>query len=666
MSRERHPKVTGKHLARQAFLYVRQSTLHQAEQNRQSSRRQYALGQRAHSLGWPKAQVTVIDSDIGQSGADRDREGFKMLLAEVSLGNAGIVLGLEVSRLARNSSDWHQLLELCALKNTLILDEDGIYDPKDFNDRLVLGLKGQVSEMELHYLRLRLHGGIVNAARRGELRLPLPTGLVYDPLFRVVLDPDAQVRQTVMELFDTFTRTGSARACVKDFHARGLLFPRRQRQRATRGELVWEKLTCARTLQVLHNPRYAGAFAYGRKPTGRHADGGPSRPVPDEEFSVLLPDHHDGYITWQRYQANRQRLADNARHRSQDQSPAREGAALLQGLAICGRCGGSMTPGYRHSKAGVSIVYRCWAHFQDPSLSACQQVPGNGIDKAIGEWAVELLTPSGLDAALQVQQELEAQVDKTETWLARQLQRAQHEADLARTRFMNTHPDNRMVADLLESEWNVKLSELQQTRSECERRRAELHRQLGDEQRQRIVDLTRDLPQLWNDPNTPNRERKRMLRLLIDDVTITRGEQIELGIRLRGGATHQMTLALPQPGRNAHVTPAEVITAIDTLLEDHCVATVAKLLNQQGLHSGHGKAFTARRVSQLRHQYGLRSRYQRLRQRGLLTRDEMATLFAVSPRTIIRWQQRGLLIGIPFNDRNACLFERPATARHDD
>ena len=261
-----HQKVTASHLGREAYLYVRQSSLRQVFEHRESTRRQYALRERAVALGWPTERIVVIDTDLGLSGADPDREGFQRLVADVGMGRAGIVLGLEVSRLARNSTDWHRLLEICALSETLILDEDGVYDPGDFNDRLLLGLKGTMSEAELHMMRARLRGGLLNAARRGELKVPLPVGLVYDPLDRVVLDPDVQVQNSLRLLFDTFTRTGSARATVKHFRAEKLSFPHRPFGGPHKGELHWKPLRFARVQRALHNPRYAGRFRVRAQP----------------------------------------------------------------------------------------------------------------------------------------------------------------------------------------------------------------------------------------------------------------------------------------------------------------------------------------------------------------------------------------------------------------
>ena len=333
-----HQKVNAGHLKRDAYLYIRQSTIHQVFQNTESTKRQYGLRQRAIALGWPTERVVVIDSDLGQSGASAtDREGFQRLVAEVGMGRAGIVLGLEVSRLARNNCDWHRLLEICALTDTLILDEDGLYDPSLFNDRLLLGLKGTMSEAELHVLRARLQGGIRNKASRGELIMPLPVGLVYDQKGGVILDPDRQVRKTIHAFFQAYERTGSACGVVRFFREQGLLFPRRLRRGSKKGQLLWGSLLHSRALQILHNPRYAGAFVFGRsrtlkKPNGRET----YQKLPQEQWHTLLPSTHPGYITWEQYQQNQRRLHECAQAHGRDRrkSPPGQGGALLQGMVM--------------------------------------------------------------------------------------------------------------------------------------------------------------------------------------------------------------------------------------------------------------------------------------------------------------------------------------------
>ena len=655
-------KVTAGHLGRDAYLYVRQSTVRQVYENTESTRRQYALRERAVALGWPDERVVVIDTDLGRSGADRDRDGFQRLVAEVGMGRAGIVLGLEVSRLARNSTDWHRLLEICALSDTLILDEDGVYDPGDFNDRLLLGLKGTMSEAELHMLHARLRGGLLNRARRGALKLPLPVGLVYDPLDRVVLDPDAQVRRSLRLLFDAFARTGSATAAVKHFRERGLRFPRRPRSGPRRGELHWQPLEHSRVLQVLHNPRYAGAYAFGRSRQRRRPGGAVEwRRVPIGEWTVLIRDAHPGYIAWDRYEANRRQLRDNAVAHGADRrrGPPREGPALLQGLALCGVCGRGMTVRYHMRRGTPTPDYVCQRDGVQTARAKCQSIPGAGIDRAVGALLVELMTPVTLTVALKVQDELAARDGQADAWRAQAVERAREEAELARRRFMQAHPDNRLVADVLEAEWNARLREFDDARRELEQRRAEERRELDGDQRRRILALAADFPRLWNDPATPDRERKRMARLLIEDVAITRDDDIALGIRLRGGATRELRLAPELPAWQRYRTPERVVARIDALLENHTDAQIAAMLNESGLRTGRGIAFRPQRVRAIRLEYALPSRYERLRARGLLSITEVADMLRISTDAVKKRRRRGLLKAHLYNDRNQRLYELP-------
>ena len=663
MSANVHQQVTASHLRRDAYLYVRQSTVRQVFENTESTRRQYALRERAVAMGWPIERVIVIDSDLGQSGAtSADRAGFQQLVGEVGMGHAGIVLGLEVSRLARNSTDWHRLLEICALTDTLILDEDGVYSPSDFNDRLLLGLKGTMSEAELHVLQARLRGGILNQARRGALRTPLPVGLIYDPAGHVVLDPDSQVRQSMTHLFETFIRTGSASATVNHFRAQQLCFPRRPRAGPRQGELLWEPLRHWRVLRVLHNPRYAGAFFFGRTHTRKRVDGTPvTERLPREQWTVLLPDAHPGYITWDQFEANQKRLRDNAQANGAERrkSPPREGPALLQGLVVCGVCGNRMTVRY-HTRKGVQWPdYLCQRESIDSATPKCQSIPGAGIDRAIGRLLVEMVTPVTLEVALQVQSEFKARRLEVDALRHQCVARARQEADLARRRFMEVDPGNRLVAAVLEAEWNEKLRGLHQAQEELERRQQQDRQPLGNAQRQQLLALAVDFPRLWNDPQTPPRERKRMVRLLIEDVTLTKADEVAAGIRFRGGATQRLTLPLAPPAWQRRQTAAQVIAEIDTLLDHYTDARIAGILNERGHVSGEHKPFHARLVQRLCRDYGLKKRYDRLHDAGMLTLDEMATLLGVTTSTVKQWRNHGLLRAQAYNDKNECLYEHP-------
>ena len=662
MREDRHQKVSSSHLKRNAYLYVRQSSLRQVFENNESTERQYALRQQAIALGWQLEQVIVIDTDLGQSGASSvDREGFQRLVAEVGIGRAGIVLGLEVSRLARNSTDWHRLLEICALSDTLILDEDGIYDPAHFNDRLLLGLKGTMSEAELHILKARLQGGLLNKARRGELALALPVALVYNAQQRVVLDPDKRVQETLAFFFQTYRRSGSASATVKAFRTQELLFPRRLRGGPNKGELVWAPLAHSRALQVLHNPRYAGAFVFGRHrlritPQGRTT----IRAQPQEQW-LIVTDSHPGYLSWEEYQLNAQRLRESAQALGTDRrnSPAREGPALLQGLVVCGMCGARMTLRY-HLRRGRQIPdYLCQGERIRTAQPVCQQVPGAAIDRVISDLLVAAMTPLILDVALAVQAELQGRLDEADRLRHKKVEQARYETDLARRRYLHVDPANRLVADSLEADWNEKLRALSDAQAGYERQRENDRLSLSDEHRARIGALATEFPRLWQDPNTPDRERKRMVRLLIEDVTLIKQGAITLHVRFKGGATQ--TLSLPQPLRawELRTTSPEVVAEIDRLLDCHTEAQIATILNEHRLHSGEGKPFHSLMVKRIRRAYRLKPRFDRLREAGMLTVAEMATFLGTSTETVKKWGHYGLLQRQAYNDKHECLYEHP-------
>lgn len=418
MMMEAGQKVRAHHLGRKAYLYVRQSTVRQVFENTESSERQYALRGRALALGWPADHIVVVDCDQGQSAASvADRAGFQQLVGEVGMARVGIVMGLEVSRLARNSSDWHRLLEICALTETLILDEDGVYDPTHFNDRLLLGLKGTMSEAELHVLRARLRGGILNKAQRGALQLRLPVGLVDGPDGRVVLDPDVQVQGSIRLLFEVFARLGSAHGVVKHFREHGLPFPTRIHTGPCRGDLVWLPLGESRALHVLRNPRYAGAYAFGKSATRRTGGGRVTfRVLPRERWHALIPGAHEGYITWPQYEQHQRQVADNAQARGADRRlfVPREGPALLQGLAVCGRCGNPMSVRYHARRGGVSPDYVCAGLRSTLATPKCQAISGADIDRAIGDLLIEVMTPVALEVTLAVEQELRVRADEAD------------------------------------------------------------------------------------------------------------------------------------------------------------------------------------------------------------------------------------------------------------
>ena len=540
-------------------------------------------------------------------------------------------------------------------------DDSGLRMLPDIASCTTYGLKGTMSEAELHMMRIRLRGGVLAKAKRGELKVTLPVGLVYDPLGHVVLDPDKQVQHSLHLVFDTFTRTGSACATVRHFNNEKLLFPHRPQSGPHRGELHWKPLSFTRAVRILHNPRYAGAFAFGRSRCRRRPGGGTEKKLlAREEWTVLLRDAHPGYITWERLEENERQLRDNAQARGAERRSApREGLALLQGLATCGVCGRNMTVRYRTSKGQQNPYYLCERErIETASAECCQSISGGAIDRAVGELLVELMTPLTLDVALQVQDELAARAEEADLWRAQRVQRAREEADLARQRFMQTRPDNRMVADVLEAEWNAKLRALEEAQREFERSHAEPGQELDEEQRRRILALASDFPRLWNDPATPQRERKRMARLLIEDVTLTKATR-SLGVRLRGGATRQLTWKPGPLACEIHKTSDEVVAEVDRLLNDHTDGEIATILNERGYRSGYGHAFNPMLVKVVRDNYALKSRHERLRERGLLTALEAADRLGVSDETVYRWRKAGLLHGHAYNDRPEYLFEIP-------
>ena len=663
MRADAHQKVKPTHLKRAAFLYVRQSTLRQVFENVESTKRQYGLRQHAIALGWSQDQIIVIDSDLGQSGASAaDREGFQRLVTEVGLGRAGIVLGLEVSRLARNSMDWHRLLEICALADTLILDEDGVYDPAHFNDRLLLGLKGTMSEAELHVLRARLQGGILNKASRGELFMRPPIGFAYDMQGRLVPDPDLQIQQTLRTLFHTFQRTGSATATVREFRRAGILFPRRIHSGPTKGEVIWGKLEHSHVLRVLHNPRYAGVFVYGRSRTRRTIDGDSCvQSMPREEWHTFIPESHPGYLSWDEFERNEKRLRESAQAIGSDRrkSPPREGPALLQGLIICGKCGRRMTLRYHARQDRLCPEYVCQRKGIENAEPPCQRIPGSDVDRVVSDMLLELVNPVTLEVALTVQQELQARLDESDRLRRQQVERAHYEAEIAQRRYMRVDPENRLVADSLEADWNHKLRVLAETQHEYEHHREQDRRIFNEEQRAAILALAQDFPRLWRDPATQDHDRKRMIRLLVEDITMLRGENITLHLRFRGGAYRTVTLPNPLRSWESWTTDSEIVDKIDRLLETQTFGEIAATLNGAGFRSGKRQPFTARYIARIQKNYRLRPRFERLRALGLLTLNEMANALSVNPKTVKIWAAQGLLRAHAYTDKPEHLYEPP-------
>ena len=518
-------KIQSIHLERRATVYLRQSTLKQVYEHRESTERQYALRQRAVDLGWPADKVEVIDEDLGQSGSSAEgREGFQRLAEDVAQGRVGAIFALEVSRLARSCADWHHLLDLCGLADVVIADEQACYTPRDYNDRLLLGLKGQMSEAELHWMRLRLQGGKLSKARRGELYMRPAPGYAWDSgASRFCLDPDEQVQRAVRLIFERFRIDGSARAVLRYFFRHGLRMPARD---LSTGEVRWVAANTNPIMTILKNPTHAGAYVYGRTEWGTALTGGKLRrktikhPTPDS-WKICLRDHHPAYIGWEEFMANQRKLSENrTNHVALDQrGAAREGAALLQGLALCGKCGGRMRVHYqgRHNQA----QYQCRGPSQGGRMLFCFNVSATRIDEEVAGLFLEAVQPSEIEIGLAVVREVERQATEVNRQWQLRLDRARYEARLAERRYKAVDPDNRVIARTLEREWNDRLTEVERIDHEHDEALRRDKLVLGDEDRARIMSLAKDLPRVWKAKTTTHAERKNLLRMLVREVSLS-------------------------------------------------------------------------------------------------------------------------------------------------
>jgi DNA invertase Pin-like site-specific DNA recombinase len=657
-----HAKLRNDHLTRAALVYVRQSTLMQVRANTASTARQYQLAQRARDLGWPEALIVVIDQDQGRSGTSATgRDGFEYLIAEVGLGRAGAVLCLEASRLARSSSDWYRLIEICALTDTLVIDEDGVYDPGQYNDRLLLGFRGTMSEAELHWLHCRLVGGKLEKAQHGTLRFRLPVGLVYDPAGRIVLDPDAEIQHTVRQVFAVFATTRSALAVVKHFADHSMQIPDRLWQRERKDDVIWRPLRHARVLSMLHNPFYAGAYVYGRTKTRRRPLPGEaprvkgySRQVKRDEWLIVLRDHHPGYISWAQFGRNRAQLDENRTFDAEQRRGAtREGSALLQGIVVCGACGRRMT--VRYMDDGVRPIYVCAQRHKDFAEKTCQFVRGDGIDAAVAQLLLAAMEPAQLTIALEAVEHLEAQARAIDHQWQLRLERARYEAELARRRYQTVEPENRLVARSLERDWNEKLTALDQLEREYATRAPLAASHVSVAERQRIVALAHDLPTVWHAATTTHVERKQVVRLLLKDVTLTKlATTIRIAVRWQTNACSTLEVERPKRSFDVRRTTSEVIERIRQFARDHTDCQIAERLNQEGYRSGQDGTFSASKVDWLRYAYGIKSECPLgpaacptgQRGDGRYSAQAAAAQLNVSVYTIADWCQAGKLNGV--------------------
>ena len=641
-------KVRAGHLALAACLYVRQSSLRQVLENTESGRRQYELQRQAIALGWPEDRIRVIDEDQGRSGSSSaGRRGFRELMASVAAGEVGIVLSLEISRLGRNSADLQRLFHVASLTSTLILDEAGIHDPNDSSDRLLLGIKGSMFEFELQGIRQRLIGGQRSKARRGELKLPLPVGLVYDAQDRVVLDPDRSLVEAVNLLFETFRRTGSAMQTVKWYRKQGLALP----SRPLRGnrDVRWSVPNHSQVRRFLRNPRYAGCYAYGRTTSRLGPDGVVTyKSMPREQWQVCLPDSHAGYIGWEEYCRNQETLKRNALSFAPGaarQAAPRHGAALLQSRVLCGRCGERMKGRYSPARPdrGQKRDVRHYVCTRDQTVhggKTCQSMRAEAIDAAVSDFVVQAVNLENVALTLAVEQRVREDFRQADRQRQNRIEALRHAADLARRRYCEVDPSNRLVAATLESEWNARLRELQQARAERARQAKAFEAGMSEEQIAKVRALASDFGTAWNAPSTGNADRKRLLGHLIEDATLTREKYLaRIELRMRGGKALALDpVELPRPQAHVRKTPAETVGTLSTLVPAMSDAAAAKELNRRGCRSWDGTAFSKRRVTNLRVYQGwpshLEHRREQLRAKGWQTARELASKLGVNRATL--------------------------------
>ena len=613
LNRAASQKIRPDHLDRLAVIYVRQSTLFQVRENTGSTTRQYDLVKRAADLGWTQASIQVVDQDQGQSGSSAvGRDGFQWLVAEVGLGHVGAVLSLEVSRLARSCSDWYRLLEICALTDTLVIDDEGVYDPGAHNDRLLLGFKGSMSEAELHWLKSRLQGGKMTKAEQGQLRFRLPIGLVYDPVGRIVLDPDEAVQEAVRLVFSLFEQSTSALAVVSAFARQHLRFPTRWWGGKRADELIWSRLSHERVLNILHSPLYAGAYVYGRtKFRSRLLPGeeprvkGRTRRLPQEDWPIVLLDAHPGYITWEQFLHNQRQLDDNRTWRAEEHRGAvREGPSLLQGIILCGSCGRRMS--IRYQRDGSVLMYECHQLHSQLAMRTCQTMRGDRVDQAVVACFLEAIEPAHLEVALAALDQVEARAKQVENQWHRQIERAQYEADLARRRYKAVDPDNRLVARSLEKEWNEKLAEVDKLEREHQLVPKPAALLLTTAQREQIRRLAHDLPAIWHASTTTFVERKQLIRWLIKDVTLSkRGTVIDVAIRWQTEALTALSIPRYKMSWEERQTSPHVVERVREWSPTHTATQIATLLNEEGLRPGLGGSFTASKVDWIRVAYSI-------------------------------------------------------------
>lgn len=647
-------KIRGHHLNRRAFVYIRQSTLQQVERHQESTRLQYALADKAALLGWPQEYVTVIDDDLGRSGANVEgRPGFQRLVAEVGLGHVGIILGIEMSRLARSCRDWHQLLEICALFHTLIADTEGVYDPGDYNDRLLLGLKGTLSEAELHVIKQRMLAGKKAKARRGELGMAVPMGYIKHANGETCKDPDEQVQSTVALVFSLFERYRTINGVLQHLVRHHIQMPHRVRHGLRKGELEWRRPNRVSLSNTLHHPIYAGAYVYGRRPTDpqRKQPGRPSTgrvSTTPEEWEVLIKDKLPAYIGWEQYERNQRQLRMNS---SQGIGSPRHGPSLLAGLVTCGRCGLRMSAAY--SSQGGRLRYACERMAVDYGAPRCQSLLGEPLEQLVEQQVLAALQPAALEASFQAIERLQQERGQQLHHWQQRLERAHYESERAFRQYNAVEPENRLVARTLEKQWEAALSAETRLQQDYDQYRREQPAVLGEAEQQAIRELAADIPHLWRAPTTTREQRQQMVRILIERLLVTvRGDSEKVHVAIHWAGGHQTEAVFDRPVAKLEQLSyyRDLTDRAARLYQDGMdLKAIAAALNQEGWQPAKQRGpFHAGMVRALLLRKGLSSRKATRsaaveRQADELTMRELSEATLIPEPTLYKWLRDGKL-----------------------
>jgi DNA invertase Pin-like site-specific DNA recombinase len=644
-------KIQDVHIDRLAVVYVRQSHPQQVLRHQESTRLQYGLAERAQALGWAKPQVLVIDEDLGKSADSvAGRSGFQRLVAEVSLAHVGIILGLEMSRLARSNRDWHHLLEVCALFGTLIGDLDGIYDPTDYNDRLLLGLKGAMSEAELHVLKQRMVAGKRAKAERGELGMLVPMGYVRRPSGEVIKDPDEQAQAVIALIFEQFERVGTIHGVLRYLVQHQIRVPQRVRFGPSKGELVWRRPNRTTLSNVLHHPIYAGAYVYGRRPTDpkRKQPGRPSTGrlvAKPEDCQVLLHDRIAAYISWEQFERNRRQLEANTQAAL---GVIRYGPSLLSGLVVCGRCGLRMAAAYNNN--GTGLRYSCSREMVDYGGSMCQSLTGMPLDTWMSELVLQALEPAALEVSLDVAADVEAQRQRLHQQWDKRLERATYEVERAARHYYAVEPENRLVARTLERQWEQALEAQAQLQADHRRFLAEQPATLSAAERDAIRRLASDLPALWHAETTTAADRQAIIRQLVERVVVTvqgESEKVDLEVHWIGGhRTHAQRIRPVARLDQLSYYPALLARVAALHQQGLGRGAIAERLNAEGWRPAKRRStFTAEMVRSLLMRQGLSSAVSRsrsvVRKANEWTLPELAYALEMPHPTLYRWLCKG-------------------------